>query len=95
VVGAESEIAAVCPWSTTCVLGAGAGTTSAEFTVTATAEESTTECVVAESVTWSSKLYAPVAVDPLEAKLQVSDVGAAQFTAFEYDEAPGASSSHW
>jgi hypothetical protein len=55
VVGAESVTVALWPWSTACPLGVGAATVNAEFSVTATAADGTTEWVVAESVTWSSK----------------------------------------
>jgi hypothetical protein len=77
------------------VEGDGGATTSAVLTVTATAAELTMSCEEAESVTWSSKLYVPAVVDVDVEKLQVRLVGDAQFTAFEYDGAPGAFSSHW
>jgi hypothetical protein len=50
-------IVAVCPWSTVCVTGLGAGTTSSEFTVTVTGVEGNDAPVL--SVTSSSKPQVP------------------------------------
>jgi hypothetical protein len=95
VVGAVPVTVAVCPTSTVCDEGVGAATTRAELTEIVTADDERTTGVEAESVTRSSKLYVPTAVDPVVVKLHVRVVGAAQLTAFEYEEAPGASSIHW